>query len=284
MPTAAKHPTRTTLDARALTAARVPLSAPLCLRADAWGSEVELPASAPAAADPYEGVALVTVHGPLAGEPDTLCGWFDGYDGPEGIAARFARAHADPAVKAVLLHFDTPGGTSAGMFSCIRRMQGAASKSGKPTLGYVKQACSAGYALATVCDGGLYGDVDCEAGSIGSYITHAEESAALAKEGVAITLICDPPGKVAGNPYEPLSDTGRARNERDVKACTAQFFALVTAARPDLDEKALRKLDGDVLAGQAAVDAGLITALADPLDVVALALAMAAQPKPKEAP
>lgn len=274
---------RTCLDRRALHAARISPAAPLCLRAESWGSEVELPEAAPAEPDVWDGVALVTVRGPLSGEPDTLCGWYDGYDGPDGIAARFARAHASPDVRAVVLSFDSPGGTSSGLFVCLRRMLEASAASGKPTLGHVKQACSAGYLLAMVCTGGLFGDEDADAGSIGSYIPHGDESGALAKEGVAITLIADPPGKTAGNPFQPLSDVAIARMTRDVNETTARFFSAVTAARPALTEKVLRALDGDVLKGAAAVSAGLLDGLADLADVADLARAMAAPVAP-EAP
>lgn len=273
---------RARLDRRALHAARIAPGAPLCLRADAWGSEVELPEAAPEEPEIWDGVALVKVCGPLATEPDTLCGFYDGYEGPHGIAARFAQAHADSNARAVVLYLDSPGGTSSGLFACLRKMQEVRAASGKPTIGFVKQACSAGYCLAMACSS-LFGDEDSDAGSIGSYIPHGDESGALAKEGISITLVADPPGKTAGNPYQPLSEVALARMTRDVADCTARFFSAVSTARPALTPDVLRALDGDILQGRAAVNAGLLDGLADLEDVAALARALAPSLAPEVA-
>lgn len=271
---------RVRLDVDALRAARVALDAPLCVRPSIWQSEIELPEEAPEPPEmTADGVALITVHGPLAAEADQLCGWYDGYLGDDGIAARFERAISHPACRAVLMHFKTPGGTSEGILEGVRRMLAARIKANKPVLGFVKEACSAGiWIAAAVCDGGLFGEEDAEAGSIGSYVPHESIAGLLEKEGFAITLIADPPGKIAGNGYQPLDDLGRARIERGVKKCTARFIAAVTAGRPALTEEAIRTtLNGDVLEGFDAVAAGLLDGVADLETTVQLASAMADQ-------
>lgn len=267
---------RARLDTTALRVARVPFDAPLCLRPAAWNSDVELPEDAPETPELIaDGVGLVTVHGPLAEEPDTACGWWDGYGGEKGIAARFARAVASPAVKVVLLHFKSPGGTSAGLLEAARTMVRARDEAGKPVVGFIVECCSAAYWIAAaVCDGGLYGDETNEAGSIGSYIPHESIAALLEKEGIAMTLIADPPGKVAGNSYQPLDELGRARLERGVKTCTARFMGAVEVGR-GLSEKELRALDGDILEGFDAVNAGLLDGVADLETTISLALALA---------
>lgn len=223
-----------------------------------------------------DGVALVTIHGPLAEEADQLCGWYDGYLGEGGIVERFEAAQAHPACRAVLLHFRTPGGTSAGILEGMRRMLAARAEFKKPVVGHVIEACSAGFWIAAgLCDGGLYGPEDGEAGSVGSYIPHESIAALLAKQGVAIELIADPPGKVAGNSYQPLDDLGRSRIGRGVKKCTQRFFAAVQAGRPALTEDVLRALNGDVLEGLDAVAAGLLDGIADLETTVQLASALA---------
>lgn len=254
------------------------MDAPLCLRPSAWDSEAELPDEAPDAPDVIAaGVGFVDIRGPLAEEPDTLCGWYDGYDGEDGIAARFERAVYHPDAVAALVQFKSPGGTSAGILECIRRMVRARDAVGIPVIGFVKEACSAAYWVASrVCNAGLYGDESAESGSIGSYIPHESIAAYLAKEGIAYTLIADPPGKVACNSFEALSDKGRARLERRVTACTARFVRDVETGRA-LSEEAIRALDGDVLEGFAAVEAGLMDGLADLETTVSLVLALAGE-------
>ena len=264
------------LDTTALRIARIPLDAPLCLRPTCWNGEIELPEEAPDVPDLIaDGVALVTVHGPLAEEPDRACGWWDGYLGEDGIADRLERAVRSPAAQAVLLHFKSPGGTSAGILEGITRMLRARDAGGKPIVGFVQEACSAAYWIAAaVCDGGLYGPEDGEAGSVGSYIPHESIAKMLAAEGVEISLIADPPGKVAGNPYQALDELGRSRLERGVKRCTSRFMAAVEVGR-GLSEKDLRALDGDILEGIDAVGAGLLDGVADLDTTISLAQALA---------
>lgn len=276
---------RVRLDRRALRLAGVPTDAALLLRLDAWESDVDLPESAPDHPEYLsEGLALISVEGPLSKSPDTLCAWYDGYGGEDGIAARFERALAAPETRAVLIYFESPGGTSAGLEEAIGQMCAARDAAGKPVVGFVDQACSAAiWIAAAVCDGGLYGTERAEAGSIGSYVAHCEESKALEKEGLTVTLIADPPGKVAGNPYEPLSDLGRERIDRGVKACTARFVDAIEASL-GIPAKELRALDGDVLEGVDAVEFGLLDGIADLQTTASLALALADERATKDPP
>lgn len=267
---------RVRLNLDALRIAGVPLGTPLLVAPRAWDSDVELPEEAPETPEFIRpGLAFIDIRGPLDEEPDQMCGWWDGYAGEDGIAARFERAANDPATVAILIHFKTPGGTSAGIIECCKRMIAARDAAGIPVIGWVTEACSAGYWLAMVCDGGLFGNEQANAGSIGSYIPHESIAALLEKEGVVMTLVADPPGKTAGNPFEALSDVARSRLERGVKKCTGQFMAAVETARPELSEKVLRELDGDVLEGVDAVNAGLLDGVTDFETTIEMAFALA---------
>jgi ClpP class serine protease len=270
---------RVRLDVDALRVAKIALDAPLCLRPLAWGSDVELLEEAPEPPEMTEdGIALVQVHGPLSEEADQLCGWYDGYLGKGGIVDRFEQAITHPACRAVLMHFRTPGGTSAGILEGVERMLLARAAANKPVIGFVKECCSAGlWIAASICDGGLYGREDAEVGSIGSYVPHESIAGMLTQEGIAIDLIADPPGKVAGNGYQPLDELGRARIERGVKQCTARFIAAVSQGRPALTEEVIRALNGDILQGFDAVSAGLLDGVADFETTLSLASALADQ-------
>lgn len=204
--------------------------------------------------DGDEYVAIVQVRGPLMQRAaEDLCGYVDGYD---AVAARFAAALADPGCVAVLLAIDSPGGMTSGLEEAAARMRAASAASGKPVVAYVDElAASAAYLLATVADriivppsGGV--------GSIGTFTVHIDESAANEKQGLAVTLIQDPPGKTAGNSAEPLDDVGRARLEARVQDTTARFIAAVAEAR-DLSAAFVRGLDGAVRYGADAVTSGL---------------------------
>lgn len=260
--------------------ARVSVEAPLCLSRAAWGAtfatEEEAPANESAGA-----VAVVSIKGPLAQDADELCGWYDGYGGENGITARVIAALTDSNVGAVVLRFDSPGGTSAGIEESIRRMVAAREASGKPVLAIVdEQCCSAAYWIAaTVAADGIYAPRRSETGSIGSWQLHIDESKALEMDGYKPTFVADPPDKVAGNSFEPLSEVGLARMDRDTKACTARFMASVMAARGVSEEMLRKTLAGDVIEGEAALAAGLIDGIGSVEDVIALAASLA-QSKP----
>ena len=273
---------RARLDTAALRAAGLPLSAPLCLSPAAWETDIELPDEAPEAPDfVAPGLAYVEIVGPLSKAPDTLCGWFDGYQGECGIVGRFRRALSAPEARALLIYFDTPGGTTEGLEDAIAQMLSLSALYQKPIVGWVDNALSAGYWIASRVCGTLFGGVASQAGSIGSYITHVSIAGALAQEGEAVTLLANPPGKVAGNPYEPLSDLGRARFQRSVDACTGRFFADVEIAR-GIPAAVLAELNGDILEGAAAVQAGLLDGLSDLETTIQYALALANTPAPQE--
>jgi signal peptide peptidase SppA len=95
-------------------------------------------------------------------------------------------------------------------------------------------------------------------GSIGVFARHVDESAALAQEGLKVTLISAGDYKVEGNPYEPLSDEAQAAIQALVNETYDAFVNDVAAGR--------NVSAGDVLAGfgqgrmfsaQGAVAAGL---------------------------
>lgn len=267
------------LDSRALSLARVPLDAPLCLARSAWGASFAAAEEAPEEEVRAGIVAVISICGPLAQEADSLCGWYDGYGGETGITARVLDALSDSNISAVVLRFDSPGGTSAGLEEAIRRICAARNASGKPILAYVdEQCCSAAYWIAAaVARDGIHAPRSGFIGSIGTWVDHTDMSGAMANEGLRVSLIADPPGKVAGNPFEPLGDVGRTRLERSVRECTGRFFAAVSAARGiSIDD--LRKLDGDVLEGEAALGAKLIDGIASLEDVIDLAAAIALNP------
>lgn len=272
------------LDVEALRLARVAPDATLCLAPGAWGSTFALEDSPPPSPTPGPGrVAVVDICGPLAQEADQLCGWYDGYEGSTGIAARVTAALRDPSISAVVLRFDSPGGVISGLEECVRRICEARDDMQKPVVAHVGETCaSAAYWLAACCASEIHGPAASYTGAIGCYRVHLDESGALDQEGLKVTLVADPPGKVAGSPHEPLSELARSRLDRDVKAVTARFVEAVTAAR-GMAPEAIRALDGDLLQAGAAVEAGLIDGLGSLEDVVALAAALAGDPPPERA-
>lgn len=144
----------------------------------------------------------------------------DDISGPGGtsierLTARFRSALGDPAVKAIVLDVDSPGGGVYGVPELadeIRRSRGQ-----KPIVAVANSlAASAAYWLASAA-GELVVTPSGELGSVGVYAAHEDISKMLEGEGVTISLIYEGKYKVEGNPFEPLSEEARVEIQRNVK-------------------------------------------------------------------
>jgi len=69
------------------------------------------------------------------------------------------------------------------------------------------------------------------AGSIGVFTAHEDLSKALAKEGIDVTLISAGKFKVENNPFEPLTDEGKAVLQARVDEAYAAFVKDVARGR-----------------------------------------------------
>lgn len=146
------------------------------------------------------------------------------------VATKQIRAlQSDEEVKAIILNFDSPGGTVYGIEELAAEI--LASRGGKPIIAQVNSACfSAAYWLASACEeiivtpGG-------QAGSIGVYSIHEDISKMLEMEGIKETLIYAGKFKVEGNPYEPLGDAAAEEIQRRVDQVAASFVRDVAAGR-----------------------------------------------------
>ena len=102
----------------------------------------------------------------------------------------------------------------------------AAARKVKPVVASVNSlAASAGYWLAAQA-GEVYVTPGGEAGSIGVWMAHEDWSAAMAEQGVKVTLISSGKHKVEGNPYEPLSEEARTF----LQGRTDEYYAAFTKA------------------------------------------------------
>lgn len=234
----------------------------------------QLPALVPVAPPPRSQVAVVEIRGVLEQRASWWsCGETCGYD---EIEQRLGDALADPAVGAVVLDVDSPGGDVPGLDEASRRMRAAVVAHGVPCLAYANEMiASAAYALAcAVCDG-IYLPVSGRVGAIGTVAVHESEARALDAAGIDVTVIRDPAGKMNPNPVEQLDELGRARLQRLVENGSARFIATVAACR-GITPEAVRALNGDLLEGAAVIAAKLADGIGSLEDTIALAGTLAA--------
>lgn len=216
-----------------------------------------------------DGIAYIPIEGTLVnkfGHLDPRSG-MTGYD---GISIKIDEAMDDSAVRGILLDIDSAGGEVDGLFELTERIfQASGRNGGKPIWAVAGDfAASAAYAIAASADQ-VFVPATGEVGSIGVITMHADFSAALEAEGIAVTLIFSGDHKADGNPFEPLPEAVRA----DVAAVIEQIYDVFTAdvgrARREMSAETARATEARIFMGQAAVDAGLADAVATPSEVFA---------------
>jgi signal peptide peptidase SppA len=195
-------------------------------------------------------IGVVHVRGPLAQRGDR---WSDGYD---LIRSRFTAALADPAVGAVVLNLDSPGGHAAGNFEMVRAMRAAKQRSGKPVYAYADElAASAAYALATVADE-IHLPGSGIVGSVGVLAVVMEASKLLADIGLRFHIVKSGAAKGDAHPAFPISEDALERMQERIDGLSWLFFDLVAEAR-GMKTAAVKALEARVFSGNAAIEAGL---------------------------
>lgn len=101
----------------------------------------------------------------------------------------------------------------------------------KPIIGVANsEAFSAGYWLPSAFDK-LYVTPSGQVGSVGVIATHADESAAIEKDGVKYTFVTAGKYKAEGNSTEPLSEEAHGRLQQIVDTYYATFVGHVARNR-----------------------------------------------------
>lgn len=172
-------------------------------------------------AQPAQTVAVVPIIGTVTQRGDVI----DSAQtrSTEEIAAEVRAAAAEPKVDAIVLEVDSPGGEVFGVPEAWQAIRDA--RRAKPVVAGVNSvAASAALYLASAADE-IIVTPSGEAGSVGVYAMHLDMSAEMEQFGEKVTFVVaeDSPHKVEGNPYEPLSDDGRAQLQKAVNRYMAMF-------------------------------------------------------------
>lgn len=220
-------------------------------------------------------IALLDVSGTLVdGTPGA--GLLSG-GGPNPVArldAELSRAAADPAVAAVVLRINSPGGTVTASELMASRVRAFRAATGKPVVAHLGAvATSGGYLLATAADA-ITAEPTGVTGSIGVIFQTVSAAEALERWGIRPDAVVSGPNKDAGSPLSPLTDSQRATFEALVAEFADRFKASVREARPEAThfEEAT---DGRVFTGATAVAWGYADAAGSIADALAAAKQLA---------
>lgn len=204
---------------------------------------------------PYEvinGIADIAIRGEIF-KAGLNSNWF----ADPIIKGRIITAAAsDPAVKAIMLRVDSPGGSVDGVNQLADAI--AAAKQTKPVMAQVEgMAASAAYWAASQASA-IYADEGSMVGSIGAYSLLVDDSEYWKAQGIKWTLVSTGEYKAIGEAGQPITDNQLAEVTHIVNTFFNMFKTAVQRGR-GMDKKAVDAVaDGKMYIGKQGVEMGLI--------------------------
>jgi protease IV len=174
---------------------------------------------------------------------------------------------AKSGVKAVIVHLDSPGGTTVGseqLHDALRRVVAA-----KPTVMVVDGLAASGAYIAAIAGDHIIAQDTSLVGSIGVLFQLPNVTDLLKTVGIKVEEIKSSPLKAAPNGFEPTSPEARAAIEAIVRDSYDWFRDLVKARRHFDDANLERVADGRVFTGRQAVELKLVDQLGDEQSAIA---------------
>ena len=194
---------------------------------------------------PY--IARVTIEGLIRGDRDRV-----------QALDRLARSSL---ARAVIIHVDSPGGTTAGseqLYDSLSRLRDK-----KPIVIVVDSLAASGAYITALSGDHIVAQQTSLVGSIGVLFQYPNFADLLDKIGVKVEAVKSSPLKAAPSGFEPTSPEAKAALDSIVKDSYAWFKNLVQDRRHLSDSELQTVSDGRVFTGHQAIDLKLIDELGD---------------------
>ena len=163
--------------------------------------------------------------------------------------------------RAVVVHVDSPGGTTAGseqLYDALMRL-----KDKKPLVIVVDGLAASGGYITALAGDHIVAKQTSLVGSIGVLFQYPNVADLLDKIGVKVESIKSSPLKAAPNGYEPTSPEARAAIESIIKDSYAWFRGLVQDRRHLNDDELQAVADGRVFTGHQGIGLKLVDEIGD---------------------
>jgi protease IV len=216
-------------------------------------------------------VAIVSVTGAIMGG--------DGF-----ARAQLDHVADDPAVKAIVLRVDSPGGTVSGSDEIHHRLGELIADRELPVVVSMGGLAASGGYYVAMANGGredvIFAEPATLTGSIGVIIPHFDLSAALSRIDVRDDSIASGPLKEMLSPTKQRSPELAVEERKILQSLVdgmfERFKAIVKAGRPKLDDDAIAKVaTGQIFTAEQAREAGLVDRIGFLEDAVERAVELA---------
>ncbi len=197
-----------------------------------------------------DAVALIHLDGVIAGTGSI----YSGIVTPEYFVDQLLAAEADPAVKAILIRVDSPGGTVA----ASQEIAIETARITKPIVVSVGDVCASGaYMVASQCDE-IIASPTSSIGSIGVIAQIPNVEGLFEKLGIEFTVITTGEFKDTGSPYRSMTPTETALFEEWLEVAYDEFVRIVAEGRGLPIEDVEEMANGWIWPGIVAEEMGLI--------------------------
>jgi protease IV len=181
--------------------------------------------------------------------------------GDQNRTEQLDRLTRSTSVRAVILHVDSPGGTTAGseqLFNALSRL-----REKKPLVVVVDSLAASGGYITALAGDHIVAQQTSLVGSIGVLFQYPNFADLLDKIGVKVESVKSTPLKAAPDGFEPTSPEARAALNSIIQDSYSWFKGLVQDRRHLTDAQLQTAADGRVFTGHQAVDLKLIDELGD---------------------
>jgi signal peptide peptidase SppA len=160
----------------------------------------------------------------------TMMSEMSGGTGLTRFQTDFRQAAADDSAAAIVIEVDSPGGMVDQVPETVAMIH-AARRADRPIIAVANtMAASAAYWIAAAADE-LVVTPSGSVGSIGVYVMHDDMSGMLELAGVSRNFVFEGARKVENNPFQPLTEEGRAALQASIRTIYDAFTADVAKAR-----------------------------------------------------
>ena len=215
-------------------------------------------------------VGVIKISGSLIPGEAGFMRYF-GITGYGDIKAAVLEGIADKGAKSLMVYSDSGGGSVAGVEDAEAFIRSASMV--KPMNAFSEFSASAAYWLTSAA-GHITAASTSINGSLGVIRVVTEYSKAFEKEGITKTVMRAGRYKALGNPYEPLSEDGKAEIQAKLDDLYQLFMGTVARNRGTTVIIADQVMgQGREFLGKRGLDAGLVDAIGDLEDALAYAKA-----------
>ncbi len=197
-------------------------------------------------------IAVISVHGVVG----KRVGWLAKSSGAldvDDVERAITESVANDNVKGILLHVDSPGGTTTGVPEIAQLI--ADSSEEKPIVAFCDRLmASAAYWMSAGCEA-IYAAPSAQVGSIGVYMAWLDSSRAFEMNGFKAELVKRGKFKAMGLQGTSITDEQRAYLEDRVQSVYEWFTSFVTEHRTGVPADAM---EGQTMYAAEARDSGLI--------------------------